>query len=355
MAQETKNISRYFLFLALAVAFYFAYLIFKPFISVLLLAAIFATILYPLYTRILEKLKGRETWAALLTVIIFVLLIVIPLGNFVVLLAHESGETYALLQEKFSNGELNVGLSNIISTLQAWQERFLPFVDASAIDIRQIVLDFSSSFNSFVIGAASTLIRGTTQFITSLFFMLISLFFLLKDGEALVKRMSYLTPLSSKYDLKLFDKFRDVSRSTILGSLLVGLVQGVLAGIAYLIVGLPALFLGVATGVASFIPVVGTAIVTIPVLIGLAIVGRWQAFLFVAIWCVGLVGLSDNVLRTYAIKGKSQIHPLLLFFSILGGIEAFGFQGLIFGPLILAIILTVLHIYELEYEHVLER
>lgn len=354
MPQETKNISRYFLFLALAVSFYFAYLIFKPFIAVLLLSAVFATILHPVYTRISEKLKGRDTWAALLTVIVFVLLIVVPLGNFVVLLAHESSTTYDMLQKMFQSGELNERFANLLQTLQGLQQRYLPFIDTN-FDVRQLILDFSDRFNSFVFGAASTLIRGTTQFITSLFFMLISLFFLLKDGEAFVKRISYLTPLSNKYDKKLFDKFREVSKSTILGSLLIAVVQGALAGIAYAIVGLPALFLGVATGVASLIPVVGTTIVTFPVLVGLAIAGRWYAFLFVGIWCFGLVGLSDNILRTWAIQGKSQIHPLLVFFSILGGLEAFGFQGIIFGPLVLAIILTVLHIYELEYESVLER
>ena len=109
-----------------------------------------------------------------------------------------------------------------------------------------------------------------------------------------------------------------------------------------------------ATGVASLIPVVGTGLVIVPVIIITFFVGEWWQFIFMALWFIP-VGLADNVIRTLVIKGQSQIHPLLVFFSIFGGIEAFGVQGIIFGPLILAIMLTMVHIYELEYEHVLER
>lgn len=354
MSKEAKPIAHYFLFLVLGVSLYFGFLIFRPYIPELLMAGIFASILYPLYKWLLHGFKGRESFAALVTVIIFVLLIVIPIGNFVVLLARESADTYASMQERITNGEFNSTITDLFADFKELQAKYLPFFDASDFDIKQLVLDLGGRFNSFLITAASSLIRGTTQLIVSLFLVLISMFFFLRDGEKLAVRVAELTPLSNKYDKKVFDKFREVGRASILSSLLIAVIQGVLAGFAYYIVGFPAFFLGVATGVASLIPLVGTGLVMIPVLITLFFIGKWWAFIFMAIWFIP-VGLADNLIRTWVIQGQSQIHPLLVFFSIFGGIEAFGVQGIIFGPLVLAIMLTMLHIYELEYEHVLER
>lgn len=355
MKKETNSISKYFLFLALGVSLYFAYLVFKPFVSVFLMAAIFATVLYPVYTWFQKATKGRDSIAALLSVLVFVLLIVLPLGNFIILLAKESAQTYAMMQEKFSTNDINTAFSNLFANLRFFHDRYFPFVDLATIDVKQLLLDLGGKFNSYILAAASTLIRGTTQLLTSLFFLLLTMYFLFKDGKVLAERLAFLTPLSNKYDRKLFDKFREVGRSTILSSLLISVVQGTLAGIAYAIIGLPAFFLGVATAITSLIPMVGTALITIPVLIGLALMGHWYSFLFVAIWCFGLVGLADNLVRTMVIKGQSQIHPLLVFFSIFGGLDVFGVQGIVFGPLVLAIMLTLVHIYELEYEHLLER
>lgn len=355
MPHDAKNISTYFLFLMLAVSSYFAYLIFSPFIEVIVLAGVFSSLLYPLYKWFRTAFKGRESLASLVTVIVFVLLILVPLGNFVVLLASESAETYSMLQEKLTSGEFNQSVSLQLQNLLAFQKRYLSFIDLSAIDLRQTVLDLSGTLNSFIIGAATSLIRGTTQLITNLFFMLLTMYFLFRDGKLLAERISTLTPLSNKYDQKLFDKFREVSKTTILSSLLTAVVQAVLAMIAFAIVGLPVFFLGAATGIAALIPVVGTALVMVPTMVVLAIMGKWGAFVFLAIWSSLLISLSDNVVRAWFIKGRSQIHPLLVFFSIFGGVAVFGFSGIIFGPLILAIILTVIHIYELEYHHVLER
>jgi predicted PurR-regulated permease PerM len=355
MQHDPKNISTYFLFLMLAVSTYFAYVIFKPFLEVIVLAGVFASLLYPVYKWFTRIFKGRENLASLATVISFVLLIVLPIANFIVLLAGESSATYTILQEKLTSGDLNASLARLIEDIRNFQERYFSFVDITAIDLRQAALDISGSLNSFILSAASSLIRGTTQLITNLFFMLLTMYFLFRDGKVFAERLATLTPLSNKYDRKLFDKFREISRTTILSSLLTAIIQAILATIAFAIVGLPAFFLGAATAIAALIPVVGTALVMIPVLVVLAFTGQWGAFVFLAIWSSLLVSLSDNVVRAWFIKGQSQIHPLLVFFSIFGAVAAFGFNGIIFGPVILAMILTVIHIYELEYQDVLER
>ncbi len=352
MNEIKKNLPNYFLILLLAVALYFAYIIFKPYIAVILLAAIFASLFFPVYKYIRKKLKGREAISSLLTVFVFVLVILIPLTNFIAVLVKESVELYPQLESQLTN--VNTVFAQYVDTLDLYSKTYLTFLGPE-FDIKQILLDLGNSFSQFIISHADTILNATTQFFVQLFFLLITMYYLFKDGEKFVDRLMYLTPLSNKYDRKLFSKFREVSKSTILSSLLTALVQGMLASIAYLIVGYPAFFLGVATAIASLIPIVGTALVWVPVTFVLLVSGNVMAALFLVIWGTVVIGMSDNIIRTKFIQSKSKIHPLLVFFSIFGGLAAFGFAGIIFGPLILSIVLTVIHIYELEYEHILER
>ncbi len=353
--KEIKKLPSYFLIALVLASLYFAYILFRPFIAVIVMGAIFALMLHWLYKWLLAKLKGRDSLAALLTVLAFVLVIIIPVGNFVALLVKESIDSLPKLEQRIASGEVSEAFNQTVDQLKVWQERFLPFVDFSSIDFRALILDIGRKFSNFIVANASVILSGTTNFIISLFFMLITMYYLLKDGERFVVRVMKLTPMPSKYDVRLFEKFRDMSRSTVLGSLVTAVAQGILASIAYAIAGLPPLFLGVATGVASLIPVVGTGLVWVPVAIVLAIAGKWFAAIFLAAYGVLVIGLSDNIIRTYVIGSKTKIHPLLIFFSIFGGVALWGVLGIIFGPLLLSMILTVFHIYELEYDTLLEK
>lgn len=353
--KNKKDISTAFLFLLIGVSFYFAYLVFKPFISIIILSAVFVTLMYPIYDWLLRKLKGRASLAALLSVTAFVLIIILPIGNFVVLLARESADTYALMEQRILAGDLDRAINRLFTEVLAFQQNYLAFIDLETINVSRIFLDFGNRLNTFIVSGATILIKGTSQLITSLFFLLLTMYYFFKDGKTFLEKISYLTPISNRYDRKLFDRFQQISKSTILGSLVTGLAQGFIAGIGYMIVGAPALFLGVATGIASLIPVVGTALIWVPTAIVLVIMGSYYKALFLLLYGVLIVGPTDNIIRTVVVQGKAKIHPLLVFFSIFGGVAAFGFLGIIFGPLVLAILLTVIHIYELEFQDTLER
>lgn len=354
MSDIKKHLPNYFLILLLAVALYFAYIIFRPYIAAILLAAIFASLFFPVYKWLLDKLKGRAAIASFLTVLLFILVILIPLINFTVVLVNEAIAFYPTIEAKLSNGGAENALSQLIMQAENFQNTYLAFLNTE-FDFRQIIIDLGNSFTQFIINNADNILNATTAFFTQLFFMLITMYFLFKDGKKFIDRLTYLTPLSTKYDRKLYEKFREVSKSTILSSIATGIIQGGLAAIAYLIVGYPVFLLGVATAIASLIPIVGTALVWVPVTLVLAISGHWASAIFLLVWGMLVIGMSDNIIRTKLIQSKSKIHPLLVFFSIFGGLSAFGFLGIIFGPLILAIVLTIFHIYELEYEHILER
>jgi len=168
-------------------------------------------------------------------------------------------------------------------------------------------------------------------------------------------RIMHLTPLPNKYDREIFKKFRDVSYSVIVSTFITAIVQGSVGAIGFIIVGVPAFFAGVAMALFALVPYIGAAIIWLPTAIYLLVVGQtWQG-IFLLVWGFGVVSVIDNLLRPYLIRGRAEVHPLIIFFSILGGIIAFGFWGMIIGPIIVAITFTLLHIYELEYGDVLEK
>jgi len=148
-------------------------------------------------------------------------------------------------------------------------------------------------------------------------------------------------------------KFTEVSQGTIYGILFTAIIQGIIGGIGFFFVGIPAaLVWGTLMTFSALIPAIGTGIVWVPAVIILLIQGNIISGLFLFFWSLILVSLSDNVIRSYFIKGKIKMHPLLTFFSLIGGFLYFGLMGLIIGPLVLVLSVTLLHIYTLEYKKV---
>lgn len=159
----------------------------------------------------------------------------------------------------------------------------------------------------------------------------------------------YLSPLPNAYDREIFQKFRSVSYVTILSTFVTATAQGIAGAIGFAIVGFPAFLAGILVGLLSLIPYLGSMIFYVPVAIYYLLVGQiWQG-IFVLLWGAIVIGNIDNVIRAYMIKGKAQVNPIFVIFSILGGITLFGFWGVVLGPLVIAIAVTIFHIYELEF------
>lgn len=346
---EKKTIDNAFLIIVLLAALYVVYLLLAPFLMVILLSGVLVSIFYGLYQWFVQRLGGREGFAALVMVLLIALVIILPATNFLFYLSKRSIEGFSAV-----TGWINSGALERTVREAGVLDRFT-FIDPSILNVRQYLITVSSRVSGFLLSGGKAFIVGTTQFLTSLILMLFTMFFLFRDGERLVNRVMYLTPLSNKYDKIIFQRFRDVSFSTIVSTFLTAIAQGVVGGISFVIVGVPALFAGVVMAFLSLLPYVGAAIVWAPAGIYLLVTGKiWQG-IFLLIWGAVVVSLVDNVLRPILIKGKAQVHPLLIFFSIFGGIIAFGFWGMILGPIIIAIAFTLLHIYELEYRDVLEQ
>ena len=351
-----ENFEGYFLILCVAVISFFTYLIFKPFISVIVFAMVISAVLYPVYKKLKKKLWNKSGLSSFFMCLLVVLVIVIPFFYFVVVLKNKSVGVYYFVDSQINDGAFQGSV--IKEKFGVWEQYFktaLPVFKDYTIDIPKTLITITSYLNEYVIASTTELIKGTTKIISSFLFFLLTLFYMFKDGDRFAKFIMRLTPLSNKYDRKLFKRFKEVSMSSVVSTLLVAIAQGFICGIGLLIVGLPAFFGGVMAGVFSLVPLLGTTLVWLPVALYLFIIGKYFSGIFLILYGVFVIGLADNLLRPLLMKGKTEIHPLLILFSVLGGISLFGFTGIIFGPLVLSLLITFLHIYELEYDYLLEK
>jgi predicted PurR-regulated permease PerM len=172
----------------------------------------------------------------------------------------------------------------------------------------------------------------------------------LVDGPALVSWLARVLPLKERQTYEVLDDFRQMARAVIGSNIIVGGTQALVAGIGYTIAPIThPVFFGLLTFVASFIPSVGTAIVSVPLILLLLIVGKpWWA-LFLAIWCLGLVGAVDNILRPVLLRGAGHVHGAIVFFSLIGGIGIFGPMGLIVGPLAITFVLAMIRLWQRDF------
>lgn len=351
-----ENFEGYFLILCLAITGFFFYLLFKPFFAIIALAMVIAVVFYKPYSWLRDKLNGREGLASLIMCLVVITIIIIPIFYFILVLKDKSVELYGQIQTLSQNGIFKLALvEEKIQNFEVWVKGHVPILEQYNLGIKEYLLGVGVYLDTYIIANVTDFIKGTTRILTSILFFFLTLYYLFKDGRRFAQAIMRLTPLSNKYDRRLFKMFTEVSMSSIVSTLVVAVLQGVITGFGMYMVGLPGFFGGLAASFLALLPLFGASIVWLPAAIYLFIVGDYGSGLFLILWGGVLVSLIDNVLRPVLMRGKIAIHPLLIFFSIFGGISLFGFLGIVFGPLVLALMMTFLHIYEIEYDYLLEK
>jgi predicted PurR-regulated permease PerM len=353
---DNKSLSRGFLIILVVVSLVGCYFVFRPFLAELLMAAILTTIFYRPYEWLVEKLGGRRKIAALIACVLIVAVIIIPLVNLIIFAAKESIIAYGQASDFFAKTDWAV----MVQSSPLFKIKGL---NLSSVNIQGFAMDTIQKSSNWLVGSAANLIKGTTSFIISLLFIIMTMFFFFLDGKKLLERLMYLTPLPNKYDRAIFKKFQDVSLSFFVSTFVVAIIQGFACWLGFFILTLPftfnipfpAFFAGVAAAFFSLIPLLGAWLIWLPSAIYLFLTGNVWAALFVTIWGLAIIHPIDNIIRPLIIHKKAEVHPIFLLFSILGGIVLFGIWGLIIGPLVVAVTVTIFHIYELEYKNVLEK
>jgi predicted PurR-regulated permease PerM len=314
----------------------------RRFIMAILLAGIFSAMAQPLYKRFERWFKGRKALASLVTLIIVFLIIFLPLAG---LLGIVTGQAIKISQSVTPWIEQWVKKPSALSELFG----YLPFSD-QLYAYRNLILQkggqMVGSLSTILFNSVSSITVTTLYSIFLFFVFLYTMFFFLQDGHDILNRVLYYLPLPDSAEKRLLDRFTSVTRATVKGTLLIGLIQGSLAGFAFWVVGIDsAVFWGTVMTFLSVIPSVGAAAIWLPAVIILAVSGEYPQAIGLFIFCAFLVGTIDNMLRPWIVGRDVQLHALMIFFGTLGGISMFGLVGFIIGPIVAALFVTIWEIY----------
>ncbi len=338
------------LVMVLAISLVFLYMV-RGYLKALFLAAVFSAMANPIYRWIRKKTGDRQALASGITLLILILLVILPLSGFLGIVAAQALEltdnVVPWVQEKIKDP------SSLHFTLPSWvpfQEKLLPYTTQIAGKLGEA----AGSIGKFLFNSISAGTRGTATFFLNLFIMLYAMFFFLMQGDSMQGSFLAYSPLSETDKKRLVDKGISVARATIKGTLVIGIVQGALGGIAFAVVGIKgAAFWATIMAVMSIIPAVGTALVWIPAVVYLVMTGQVAAGIGLAVWCAAVVGSVDNLLRPRLVGGDTEMPDLLILLSTLGGLSMFGAVGLIIGPVIAGIFVTVWEIYGTTFQELL--
>jgi predicted PurR-regulated permease PerM len=325
------------------------FLIIRPFVTPIILAAMLVTLTFRLYVRLRTKVGGRPSLAAILMLLGITFLLVLPMFVLALLLTHQASGLVQNLQTTNAQELLaRMDLSNRLAFLHRW----FPGFDPGALSPQRLVLPVVRGIPGWVARNGAAVVGGAAGMLIGFFLLLLACYFFYVEGEAILAELMALSPLPERYDIEFATQFKDVVDATFRGHLLTGLAQGIATMIGLLIARVPAaLFWGSVATVISLLPFVGAAAVWVPAAIYLyasAAMGHaqyWQA-IFLTIWGVAVVSVIDNVVRPWAMKGKAQLPAIPLLFAVLGGMQAFGFIGLVIGPLVFSLLMTILDIYK---------
>ena len=328
------------------------------FFEALLLAAIFSTIIYPLYLWFQRISGGRNSLASILTLLVSLLVIIVPLLLLLGLVAEQAIGVAEMVRPWI---ELHIDSSTINNpTLSDWlpfADKLAPYTDEISVKITEIAGKIGMIFAS----SLARLSEGTAIFFLNLFVMLYATYFFLISGPALMNKILSYVPLTKIDRQKMIEVGLSVSRATVKGTLIIGIVQGMLGGIGFAVAGIgSSVFWGAVMAIVSILPGIGAMLVWGPAVVYLLITGNSIAGIGLLVWCAAVVGTVDNVLRPILVGRDAQMPDLLILLSTLGGLSLFGASGLVLGPILAALFMTVLTIYStvfadwLELDQVLE-
>ena len=324
--------------LAVGISILFFFVI-QRFVLAVLLAAVFAGLSYPLYGWFLARMGPRL--AAGITLVVLFLGVGLPVAGFLTLVATQAvqiGQGVEIwLQEDGRVAQIHDRLEGI-----PFAGRFIP--DEHLVVAR--VREAAGGAGSFLMGTLAAATRGTLNFFLQLFVLFYALFYFLVDGPRILRTILQYIPLAHVQKEELLERFVSVTRATVRGSLLIGLIQGGAAGLAFWVAGVPGpAFWSTVMVVLSIIPAVGATLIWIPAVIYLFTLGQVVAATGLLAWCAIVVGTIDNLLRPRLIGRDARMSDLLILLSTLGGIVLFGAVGFIVGPIVAALFVTVWCMY----------
>ncbi len=332
------TIEKWFFLLITAVIGYLFWTVIQPFALVLLIAAVFAIILSPVDRHINAFLKHPKISAAIVSIGV-VILVFVPLFLLSLVMVRQASD---LIQQSLGTAGWIEGIHRFL----------LPIISLFPLSIQESILSYDLTqlgvtIATWAFSNIGNIFSSATNLLLNTFLFFIALYYLIVDREKIYQEILTLSPLKNSLDTKILKRMVATVRCVVFGVLILGIVQGVFAAIGMTIFGVPgALIWGAVTALASLVPLVGSALVLAPAVLYLFFTGSTAAGFGLLIWSVIIVGLADNILGPYLIKGTTHMHTFLVLLAVLGGIQTFGYIGVIAGPTILAALLALIELYQ---------
>jgi predicted PurR-regulated permease PerM len=318
----------------------------SQFMMAIFLAGLFSALAHPVYRHLNYRFNGSRHLASITTLLLMIVVVLIPLMFLVAIIVGQAIDvgqavTPWVKQNIAQPDQFSIFLQNL-----PFYEELLPY--------REIILEklgkLVGSISNLIVNGLSSATLGTANFLFMTFVFLYTVYFFQMDGDKLIRKILYYLPLDSDDENRMLGKFTSVTRATLKGSLLIGILQGGLAGTAFAVAGIDnAVFWGTVMAVLSIIPSIGSALVWGPACAILIMQGSVTAGVGLLIFCAIVVGSLDNLLRPILVGKDTRLHELMIFFGTLGGIMMFGIAGIFIGPLIASLFVTIWELYGIAF------
>lgn len=319
-----------------------------PFIYPIFWAAVIATLFYPIYNWLATH-TGMKRASSFMTILIVIALLFLPLLFIAALVVNQSIDLYNKASETNVRESIEVTTNWLLGTPVG------PYVQELQSEWASFASNAGRTIASFLFTNARAFTENSIRFIFLFFIMLYTLFYFFTDGPRMLKRLMYLTPIGDKYEKMLYEKFTSAARATLKSTILIGGIQGTLGGLLFWWTGVPSPFIwGVIMVIVAILPALGAPLVIVPAAIVQFFLGNiWQAIALL----VGalIISFIDNILRPPLVGHDIQMHPLIVLFTTLGGLAIFGVSGFVIGPIIAALFLAIMQIYDHYYRKELSR
>ena len=322
----------------------FLYLL-KPFAYPIFWAAVIAGIFGPLYRRV-NRAIGHPNLSAsvMLGVVIFVILL--PLAVVASVVLAQAIDMYSALK---NTEDIQLKAQKVIELLKG--NPYLQKLELDEVALTEKFYQIAGGISKYIVSYLTELTQNTLLLIVNFIVMLYCLFFFVRDGETLLRSSLYIFELKDEIGNRIYERFTSTARATLKGTLIIGLIQGTMGGVLFWAVGIQSAFVwGVIMILAAMIPGIGCAIIWAPAAVILLATGHIVEGMAAAAVGALVISSIDNVLRPLLVGKDTQMHPLLIFLSTLGGIAVFGISGFVIGPIITALLSTLWEIYEKHYQ-----
>ena len=345
------------LLFALAVCAIVALMVLAPFFSVTLLAVVASGLIRPSYRKLTVAVKGRRRAAAVLICIILLVVLLVPLYLIVQEVSQEALSIYELSTTQLTEGRLREMLEQRQDRIDQANRFLEPFGLTLTVDrVYDLLATLGVRVGGFFYKQGVSLTKGLVRFVFGFIFWVVILYYLLVDGRAFRNWIEDTLPLPVDEQLLVAHRFMDMASSLVIGNGVAAIIQGVAGGLMFVALGLHAAVLwGVVMAILAFIPVVGISLVYIPFTIILLLAGETSRALMLLIPLALLATFVEYWLKPLLVGRRAQMHTLLVFLSLIGGAVVFGAVGLLLGPLVVTLFLTLAGIYRERYRPFLDK